>query len=357
VPNHSFKSEMTVSANDQPLVSVIIPAYNASETICRAIESVYAQTDTEQQVLSNFPDVIYIRQENKGASAARNRAVQASSGEFIATLDADDEWLPEKTALQVEVLSCHPKHPFVCLGPVQPQDVGAKRVDVREYGFRDYFEAPAVIWPNSWLVRRESFERAGGYDETFYNANDAELLVRVCATCGPGLVMSAGQLYIHYTEHSRLTAISTWPTRARNYMRMIEKWNPQQSHKGCKLWNEAEFRETKASWALSAAWNLCHNGFRHEAKEYFRIAQVCCPHDLTKRWVAWMGMWRPFAGSSAMGLLHRLALSVEPIWYGDPRVHRKWTRLHKIGTVDVGSCLGRGNQSCDGRGITSGATR
>ena len=96
-----------------PSVSAVIPAYNAGDTIERALNSVYAQTyentievivvddgstdETAQIVRDRFPDVILIQQRNAGAAAARNSGVSAASGEWIAFLDADDEWLPEET--------------------------------------------------------------------------------------------------------------------------------------------------------------------------------------------------------------------------------------------------------------------
>jgi len=98
--------------NKSPRVSVVIPAYNCAELIGETLESVFAQTfqdyeivlvndgspDTEkfETVLENYFDrIIYIRRENGGTAAARNTAIEAASGEFLAFLDGDDIWLPE----------------------------------------------------------------------------------------------------------------------------------------------------------------------------------------------------------------------------------------------------------------------
>ena len=112
---------MNDSANNRKpySVSVIIPAHNASEYIGRAIESVLAQTrkpdeiivvddgstdDTARIIADYGSKVIYIQQENAGPSVARNTGIEAATSEWIAFLDADDEWIPEKLELQTELL-------------------------------------------------------------------------------------------------------------------------------------------------------------------------------------------------------------------------------------------------------------
>jgi glycosyltransferase involved in cell wall biosynthesis len=104
-----------------PLVSVVIPAHNARTTLERALRSVVAQTyshfevvivddasvDDTADLARSFPglDIRVERLDSQsGAAAARNRGIEVSRGEFIAFLDADDEWTPEKTALQLPIL-------------------------------------------------------------------------------------------------------------------------------------------------------------------------------------------------------------------------------------------------------------
>lgn len=106
-----------------PRVSTIIPAYNAAKYVRAAVESALAQTYTDNEiivvddgstdetplVLEAFgPKITFLRQQNAGVSAARNKALSVASGEFVAYLDADDVWHPEKLAKQVEFLDSHP---------------------------------------------------------------------------------------------------------------------------------------------------------------------------------------------------------------------------------------------------------
>ncbi|HET8781118.1 MAG TPA: glycosyltransferase family A protein [Pyrinomonadaceae bacterium] len=106
---------------NKPLISIIIPAYNAAEFMGETLDSVFAQTftnhevivindgspDTEQleQVLQRYPSNLrYIKQENQGAAVARNTGLRAATGEFVAFLDADDTWLPEFLEKQLALL-------------------------------------------------------------------------------------------------------------------------------------------------------------------------------------------------------------------------------------------------------------
>ena len=106
---------------EQPLVSVIIPAFNAAEFMGETLDSVFAQTykhleaivvndgssDTAEleKVLQRYPsNLLYIKQENQGAAVARNNGLRAANGEFVGFLDADDTWLPTFLEKQMALL-------------------------------------------------------------------------------------------------------------------------------------------------------------------------------------------------------------------------------------------------------------
>ena len=115
-----------------PSISIVIPTYNRAGTIERALDSVFAQTfqdfevivvddgsrDATRERVALYGDrVRYIYQENQGCSAARNRGIAEARGAFVAFLDSDDEWLPLKLDVQVRYLETHPEVDFVaCMG-------------------------------------------------------------------------------------------------------------------------------------------------------------------------------------------------------------------------------------------------
>jgi glycosyltransferase involved in cell wall biosynthesis len=111
-----------------PLVSIILPTYNREDTIRRAIASVQAQTFSDWELIvvddgssdgtvalieGCDPRLKLIRQQNQGTAGARNTALRASSGAYIAFLDSDDEWLPHHLELCVAFLEAHPEEGFV----------------------------------------------------------------------------------------------------------------------------------------------------------------------------------------------------------------------------------------------------
>jgi glycosyltransferase involved in cell wall biosynthesis len=116
---------LNLFANKIPLVSIVIPTYNRSEFIVETLQSVYAQTykdyeiivvddgstdDTVEVIKNKFPEARILQQEHKGGGGAeaRNLGIQKARGEYIAFLDSDDIWFPEKLEIQMELLELNP---------------------------------------------------------------------------------------------------------------------------------------------------------------------------------------------------------------------------------------------------------
>ena len=184
-------------------VSVVIPAYNASSFIGRGINSAISQSypvkeiivvddgssDDLGSVLSQFGGrVTLIRQQNSGASAARNKGVEQASGEYIAFLDADDYWHEKKLELQMSFLAENPDVDLCyckCCSVdhsesddfVFPADaeLGNTRIidEFTEVFIDPYFGTPGVV------LKRCVFTELGGYDSTLKNAEDVDLWLRV----------------------------------------------------------------------------------------------------------------------------------------------------------------------------------
>jgi glycosyltransferase involved in cell wall biosynthesis len=177
----------------QSLVSVVIPAYNASAFIAETVESALGQThtrleiivvddgstdDTEESIQPYLARVRYIRQRNAGEGAARNTGLRAATGDYIAFLDADDLWLPEKLEVQLEMAARHPTSGLiVCDGVGFTGDRViserllngelARRLDRETTGeltgrfYRSLIARNAITCPAQTLIPREVAERAG----------------------------------------------------------------------------------------------------------------------------------------------------------------------------------------------------
>ena len=194
-PNYPFNR---TNAMGQPTVTVVIPTYNRKGLLPRALTSVARQTrppdevivvddgstdDTEGLVRREFPDVRYLQQENRGVAAARNRGIREAKGEWLAFLDSDDEWLPQKLTRQLdelreqpEFLLCHTNEIWIRRGRrVNPMKKHAKSGG---YIF-DKCLPLCVISPSSVLIHRSLFERVGPFDESLPACEDYDLWLRI----------------------------------------------------------------------------------------------------------------------------------------------------------------------------------
>lgn len=209
-------------------ISVVIPAYNNERRLSRAIDSVLAQsrpakeiivvddgsTDGTSQAAAAYGSQIrYIRQNNAGPSAARNTGIRAAGGDWIAFLDADDEWLPEKLALQTEHLGRHSYLQWTagnyieCLcqsgrqSPALTESKCRKMLGGREIS-DDYLRTYAkglTGHTDTMLIRRDLLEKAGGFRLEQKRFNDLDLWLRI-AYLEPTIGYLARPLAIYHLE-------------------------------------------------------------------------------------------------------------------------------------------------------------
>ncbi|MFC1811650.1 glycosyltransferase family 2 protein [Thermodesulfobacteriota bacterium] len=159
------------------LLNVIIPVYNCERYLAEAIESVLNQTydlievivvddgstDTSANVAKQFvPPVRYYYQPNNGIAAARNRGVDLAQGDFLAFLDSDDVWTPDKLKIQVATFEDNPKLEAV-FGHVQ-QFISPELDDNMKKKIRCPSDTMPGFCPDAMLIRRSSFMRVGPFD-------------------------------------------------------------------------------------------------------------------------------------------------------------------------------------------------
>ena len=181
-----------------PQVSVIIPTYNRGWIIKEAIDSVLAQdytefelivvddgsTDHTPDVLDSYRNVIKVlSQKNKGVSAARNRGIAEASGKFIAFLDSDDLWLPQKLSVQIEFFNQMPDA-LIC----QTEEVWIRN-GLRVNPKKRHKKPSGMIFipslklclvsPSAVMIQRSLFDRVGEFDETLPACEDYDLWLRI----------------------------------------------------------------------------------------------------------------------------------------------------------------------------------
>jgi len=194
-----------------PQVSVIIPSYNRARYVTKAIDSVLAQTyrdyeiivvdsstDNTQEVLRAYSNKTrYFYQERAGVSAARNLGIQQATGEWIALLDSDDEWLPERLAVQMEEIAREPRlvaH-FTNLAFIMPDGREVRlfelRGNLREGKDSWTIERPLIeqlkyqfCFSSNYLGRRKALFDVGLFDERLTIHEDLDLFFRL-ALAGP----------------------------------------------------------------------------------------------------------------------------------------------------------------------------
>ncbi len=223
-----------------PLISVVIPAYNSQGTIERAVRSALTQDydpievivvddgseDRTAEVVRSIADgrIRLVRQPNAGPAAARNRGIGESRGEFVAFLDADDEWIP------VHLTSCMKIF-------AERQDVGTvyswieHRLKNAQEIYGDRWERhrlfERVFWPSVRMVtsgvvmRCCVLDKIGVFDETLRSREDIDLFIR------------AGEQYeiaelpepqvIKYTHAAQMSVLTKTEAAERDYFRVIER--------------------------------------------------------------------------------------------------------------------------------------
>jgi glycosyltransferase involved in cell wall biosynthesis len=200
------------SLQAQPLVTVVIPCYNAARTVLDAIASARAQRYQPVEVIAvddgskdetlallarvagNDLQVI-VCEKNGGVAAARNRAMNAACGEFIAFLDADDTWTADKIERQMALMTARPQMVLVgCLAEVHHQGGGREIVNRRRVpprgpeAWRNMLHHSYLV-PSMVMVRTVTARAIGGFDESMRSAQeDQDFFIRMALQGEVGFV-------------------------------------------------------------------------------------------------------------------------------------------------------------------------
>lgn len=221
-----------------PIVSIIIPAYNAARWIHRSIESVLHQDyphieiivvddgsedNTSSVVKSYNGKVRYVHQENKGPGAARNTGANESSGEYLMFLDADDEYLPGIVKKMVEGFVVYPDADAGMFGYIRKSgsDKFPHPVQFTEDQItwvKDFFEIKlnySIPCTDSFICRKDIFLEVGGYTTAINCGEDKKLFICLGGKYNWFFIPEYGAVY-----HSSKTATTTQNTPIDPYLRI-----------------------------------------------------------------------------------------------------------------------------------------
>ncbi len=288
-----------------PLVSVVVPAYNAEAFIADALHSVLAQnygaieillvddgsTDgTSEVVRALAPDIRIIRQENGGVASARNTGLKAAKGDFICFLDADDGWFPGKVSAQADYLLKHPDvglvyHAWRVWEP--DDDGGYPALDVpkvtdehaivqNESGaIYSRLLLDCIVHTSTVMVRREVIEQVGFFDTQLTVGEDYDYWLRISRICR---IDKLAGVYSYY--RASVEGSLTRHAKPLNYeylvvRRAVSKWG-----NACSNGNQVEGKDLEqrlAKLAFDFGYSHYHNGSSALARDAFRQALKHAP--------------------------------------------------------------------------------
>jgi glycosyltransferase involved in cell wall biosynthesis len=289
---HWKKGYLVTRQDSYPLVSTVIPTHNDGEMVAEAIESALGQTyphleiivvndgssDHTPEVLARYADNNRVRvfhQKNAGVSAARNTALRSVRGEYVAFLDADDLWLPQKTEIQMSLFRKNPDLGLVYsrrrakilnqqgqwIDDDQRNQLYATKHYDRGHVFRQMV-AGGGVGLSSAIVPTHVLNEVGGFDEELHTSEDRHLYARIAHKYPFDFVEDA--LVIKRRHRSNLSWDTSREPQTLDFLRKLADEFPEYSLKNSK-W----MRHTYVYWAFLTGQEALNEGRLSQARRDF----------------------------------------------------------------------------------------
>ncbi|MCZ6722518.1 MAG: glycosyltransferase [Gammaproteobacteria bacterium] len=236
-------------------ISVVIPSFNRIQTLVRAIESVLNQhsvvdeiiivddgseDDTAALVSQDYPNIKLIRQTNQGVSAARNTGIRQARFEWIALLDSDDSWLPEKISGIRQAQQQYPEYRLFHSDEIWIRN-GVRVNPMKKHGKNGgwIFESClplCVISPSAVVLQRSLLHTTGYFDESLPACEDYDLWLRICHAFPVHYIEHA--LIIKYGGHADQLSRRYWGMdrfRIRSLYALLQQQNLRQNYQSAVL--------------------------------------------------------------------------------------------------------------------------
>lgn len=283
------------SSNTDPLVSVILPTYNRREYLAEAIETVNKQTYNEieliiiddhssespRDIVESAPceglhDIMFLQhEENRGASAARNTGIKRANGQYIALLDDDDLWTPNKIERQItEFRHSEDDIGVVCTG-IRSIDADGSTIRTEKVQFEGNITKQlllgSVVPLPSMLVRRDIICDAGFFDERLRLHEDQEWTIRLSQNCEfrsieePMVISRRDDIHVQLSDDIKTKIEESYPL-------VMEKCRPIAAEYG-RLFEQ----KMVAHWSFRLGYASLANDELAQARKYIRTAILTWP--------------------------------------------------------------------------------
>lgn len=300
-----------------PLISVIIPLYNKEQQIAKTLNSVFSQTfndfeiiivddgstDRSIEIVKNFTDqrIRLLHQKNAGVSVARNNGIRKAEGEYIAFLDADDEWHPDYLSTQIKMSGQFPQcDVFACNYSFKDKSGNIRKTILNRIKFSssigildNYFEVASYshppLWTSAIMVRRNIINSIGGFPLGVKSGEDlltwAKLAIRhKIAFCKESLAYFIYDVET-FNDDQKERNVSMKDEVGKE---LISLWNDTKSHslkKYISLWYKMRTRIYLSKGLKAKAFFECIKSLKYDinAKNLTFMAMCFIPQSITTK--------------------------------------------------------------------------